>query len=106
MPPASDGKRPDKLLLEDAHLPIIQDAVHRVHKATILATELANLHLRRCLRDGLPYDGLFCKNWLAKVYQEVTTCADGTRTPPALTRPCTKPTPRTCPISTLPAVPG
>ena len=89
MPPASDGKRPDKLytvgcrldklLLEEAHLPLIQDAVHRVHKATILATELANLHLRRCLRDGLPYDGLFCKNWLAKVYQEVTTCADGTR---------------------------
>ena len=37
----------DPLIPSEEHKAAIRDAVHRVHKATILATELLNLHVRR-----------------------------------------------------------
>ena len=50
MPPSSDGLtytvgcRLDKFIISKVHLGAIQEAVTRVHSATFLATELANLH--------------------------------------------------------------
>ena len=44
--------RAAKLIPDATHLAKIEEAVHRVHRATLLATELANLHLRRLVREG------------------------------------------------------
>ena len=56
MPPTSDGVRTvgcslDKLVPESGHLLALRRAVADTHKATILATELLNMHLRRTLSD-------------------------------------------------------
>ena len=52
----------------------IQGAVAATHKATILATELLNIHLRRCLEED-PYQDFSCffdRTWLLNAYNEVT----------------------------------
>ena len=77
MPPASDGVRTvgcrlDKLVADPVHLKRIRLAVDRVHRVTCYATELLNLHVRRCLRDGVPLDNVFAQNWLVKAFYEVT----------------------------------
>ena len=42
----------EKLVPDEAHKLIIRDAaVGCVHKATLLATELLNLHVRRCFEE-------------------------------------------------------
>ena len=80
MPPASDGVRTvgcalQKLVPDMNHLRAIQDAVCAVHKANVLATELLNLHLRRCLSGEATTDlkNFFNSNWLLNAYNEVTT---------------------------------
>ena len=80
MPPTSDGLREytvgcrlDKLVPDAAHVAAIESAVHRIHKATFLATELANMHARRCIRDGLDCKDLFHKNNWLKFFYEVTS---------------------------------
>ena len=79
MPPMSDGIRTvgcrlSKLVTDEAHLLSIQDAVLRCHKATIFATELVNIHLRRCLEGYADTDlaMFFNKTWLLNVFNEVT----------------------------------
>lgn len=77
MPPTSDGVRVvrcrlDKLVPDEAHLCRIRVAVDRVHRATVYATELLNLHVRRCLDEGLSLEGAFQRNWLVKALYEVT----------------------------------
>ena len=77
MPPTSDGVRTvgcrlEKLVPDPSHLRHIRIAVDRVHRVTCYATELLNLHVRRCLRDGLPLDNIFTQNWLVKAFYEVT----------------------------------
>ena len=64
----------EKLVPDEGHKAAIRDAVQRTHRATLLATELANLHLRRCLeeRGGEGVSDLFKPNWLLNVYNEVT----------------------------------
>ena len=52
--------------------------VLRVHEATIQATALLNLHVRRCIRNGVPLQGIFDGNWIIKAFQEVTV---GDKTP-------------------------
>ena len=71
MPPDSDGRiytvgcRLGRLIPDQAHVCLVEDAVQRVHKATFLAAELANIHLRRCLRENLPFGDLFFyRSWL------------------------------------------
>ena len=55
MPPDSDGDKItvgcalSKLIIHEHHLIKIKDAVLSTHKATILVSELLNLHIRRCL---------------------------------------------------------
>lgn len=82
MPSTSDGKEDvrtvgcalKKLILNPAHLLKIQDAVTVAHKATILASELLNMHIRRVL-DTNPDADLSCcfnSNWLLNAYNEVT----------------------------------
>jgi hypothetical protein len=44
-----------------------------VHEATIHATALLNLHVRRCIREGVAMHRLFDGNWLIEAFQEVTT---------------------------------
>ena len=79
MPPTSDGVRTvgcslDKLVPESGHLLALRRAVADTHKATILATELLNMHLRRTLSD--PSADLACffnGSWLLNAYNEVTS---------------------------------
>ena len=58
MPPSSNGEDVrtvgcalTKLIPNPVHLQKIRDAVATTHKATILATELLNMHIRRTLDD-------------------------------------------------------
>ena len=58
MPPTSDGENVRtvacalaKLIPNPVHLHQIRDAVATTHKATILASELLNMHIRRTLDD-------------------------------------------------------
>ena len=66
MPPASDGDSVRtvgcalaKLIPNPVHLQKIRDAVTTTHKATILASELLNMHIRRTL-DSDPTADLSC----------------------------------------------
>ena len=64
-----------KLILDPVHLQKIRDAVATTHKATILASELLNLHIRRTL-DSDPAADLSCcfsANWVLNAYNEVTS---------------------------------
>ena len=63
-----------KLVPNPDHLQKIQEAVSATHKATILATELLNLHLRKCLAEDPNQDFgyLFNGSWLLNAYNEVT----------------------------------
>ena len=79
MPPDSDGVRMvgcslDRLVPDPDHLHKIKEAVTATHKATILATELLNLHLRKCLTEDPSQDFgfLFNGSWLLNAYNEVT----------------------------------
>lgn len=81
MPPESDGTFEERtigtnlnrVVINERHLNNIRDAVQKTHKATFLATELLNFHIRRSLRDDLPLEHLFDSNWIQKVYQEVSS---------------------------------
>ena len=79
MPPTSDGSYTvgcsfDKLVPDEAHKASIRDAVHRVHKCTILATELLNIFVRDRLtnNEGTEINSVFDHNWIRKAYLEVT----------------------------------
>ncbi|MBE34495.1 MAG: hypothetical protein CMI16_02875, partial [Opitutaceae bacterium] len=82
MPPTSDGDSVRtvgcslvKLVSDPVHLQKIRDAVDTTHKATILASELLNLHIRRAL-DHDPTVDLSCcfsANWVLNAYNEVTS---------------------------------
>ena len=71
-PGASDqGKRTvacnfESLVPDETHKAAIRDAVQCTHRATILATELLNMHVRRCLeeRSGVGLDQILTPNWL------------------------------------------
>jgi len=60
----------------DAHtVADIRLAVQRTHEATMQASALLNLHIRRCLADSLPIgEDLFDANYLLKAFYEVTMC--------------------------------
>ena len=80
MPPSSDGVRTvgcalSRLIPDVAHLGTIQGAVLSVHRATILATELLNMHLRRCLKGEADTDlaSFFDGSWILNAYNEVST---------------------------------
>jgi hypothetical protein len=56
MPTSSEGLRTvgvsfAKLVPDEGHVVAIRDAVSRVHKATLLATELLNLYVRDRLQN-------------------------------------------------------
>ena len=78
MPPTSDGIRTvgcslEKLLPDVAHLDAIRQAVASTHKATILASELLNMHLRRLLHTpDVDLSRFFDASWLLNAYNEVT----------------------------------
>ena len=83
MPPSSDGLtytvgcRLDKFIISKVHLEAIQEAVTQVHTATFLASELANLHVRRLLQNGeTDLEHLFSTNWLYNPYNEVYVCIE------------------------------
>ena len=82
MPPTSDGESVRtvgcalaKLVPDANHLQKIQHAVASTHKATILASELLNMHIRRVLDADARADLSCCftANWLLNAYNEVTT---------------------------------
>ena len=58
--------------MSPCHLCRIRVTVDRVHRATVYATEPLNLHVRRCLDEGLSLEGAFQRNWLVKAFYEVT----------------------------------
>ena len=56
------------------HLARLRDAVLRVHRATIQASELLNLHVRRMLEANQPLPAaLFNGNWAFKAWTAVST---------------------------------
>ena len=63
-----------KLIPDARHLDLIRQAVVKVHKATIFATELLNLHIRRLLEEDINADlkDCFSANWVLNAYNEVT----------------------------------
>lgn len=81
MPPASDGDvrtvgcALSKLIIDPLHLIKIQDTVCIAHKATILASELLNMHIRRMLDTDANADLSCCfkANWVLHAYNEVTS---------------------------------
>jgi hypothetical protein len=64
-----------KLVPDAHHLNAIQHAVASTHKATILATELLNIHMRRMLVDDPNFNFLcfFNSSWILNAYNEVTS---------------------------------
>ena len=69
MPPSSNGEDVrtvgcalTKLIPNPVHLQKIRDAVATTHKATILATELLNMHIRRTLEFDPAADLSCCFN--------------------------------------------
>lgn len=79
MPPDSDGLRTigcalKTIIPDKTHLELMQGAVLNVHKATIFASELLNLHIRRLLENdtGADLKECFSANWVLNVYNEVT----------------------------------
>jgi len=81
MSPDSDGEKRtvgcalSRLIIHEHHLIKIKDAVLSTHKATILVSELLNLHIRRCLEDDPTSDvsHISTRNWILNAYNEVTT---------------------------------
>ena len=61
-----------KVVRTEAHLAALRDGVERVHRATVLATELLNLHLRRCLEHNDPVRAFFNGNWVYKAWVAVS----------------------------------
>ena len=63
-----------RLVPNAAHAAAIRDAVERTHHATLLATELLNLHVRDRLANhgGGGLTDVFNANWLLNAYNEVT----------------------------------
>ena len=70
----------EKLVPDERHKNVVRKAVERVHRATIYATELINIHIRRCIEelDGKGLENVCDSNWLLNAYNEVTV---GTGTP-------------------------
>ena len=64
------GCRLEKLIPDAQTVSDIRMVVQRVHEATIQATSLLNLHVRRCIHDGVTLRGIFNGNWI-KAFQEV-----------------------------------
>ena len=63
-----------KLILNEDHLQSIRDVVLSTHKATILVSELLNIHIRRMLEEDPESDLQCCfhPNWLSQAYNGVT----------------------------------
>lgn len=79
MPPTSDGNirtvgcNLQRLVPDAGHLDAIRQAVASTHKATILTSELLNMHLRRMAADpDADLSCLFNASWLLNAYNEVT----------------------------------
>ena len=74
------------MIPDENHKSKIRDAVERVHKATIYATELINIHIRRCFEElgGNGLESVCDANWLLNVYNEVTTGTGAPRVVPEL----------------------
>ena len=64
----------EKLVPDASHAMAIREAVERVHRCTLLATELLNLHVRDRLQhhDGAGLEDICNPNWLLNAYYEVT----------------------------------
>lgn len=73
----------NKSVPDAAHRRYIEKAVNRVHEATVHATELINLHIRRCLKDNVSLDNIFNGNWIIKAFNEVTETSGRKETPDA-----------------------
>ena len=93
MPPTSDGdgKRTvgcslSKLIITDAHLQKIRDAVLSTHKATLLVSELLNIYIRHSLESNSMVDlsHVFNQSWILNAYNEVTTGSRSVKVLPEL----------------------
>ena len=76
----------ERLFPDEVHRRKIRDAVERTHRATLLATELVNFHVRHRLEyhAGAGLETVFDSNWLNNVYNEVTVRGRKTKTVPEL----------------------
>ena len=77
MTSSSDGGRVvatslETVVADELHIEKIRDAVQRVHKMTIDATELMAMHVTRCLHENLPPPDVTNANWVKSVMMEVS----------------------------------
>ena len=81
MPPTSDGDNArtvgcslEKLIPNAAHRAAIRATVAHTHKATVLASELLNIHIRRLLEEDPSADLGCCfnGNWVLNAFMAVT----------------------------------
>ena len=91
MAPDSDGTRTVACRLEkwlpDAGMVMdVRTAVLRVHEATIHATHLLNLHIRRCIESNVAFDRIFDHNWILNVFYEVTSSSTSPASDPELSK--------------------
>lgn len=72
----------DKLIPDATHADAIREAVERVHRCTLLATELLNLYVRDRLQHhgGTGLQDVCDANWLLNAYNEVTHGRGKTKT--------------------------
>ena len=61
----------ENVMADEGHLYLVRDAVERVHRITIDATELLSLHLTRCLEEGLSVP-IVDANYMKVVMMEVS----------------------------------
>ena len=82
MPEESDGftvcASLRKVVPDAEHLRLIEDAVQRVHRITIDATELLTLHVTRCLEEKIPLPAID-QDFVKMVMMEVSA-GNGRRT--------------------------
>ena len=60
------------VVADDEHITKIRDAVERVHRITIDATELLSLHISRCLEDATLTVPKVDASFIKMVMMEVT----------------------------------
>ena len=90
----------EKLVPDEGHRATLCDAVLRTNKATVLATELLNLHVRRCIEElnGNGLEDILSSNWLLNAYNEVTTGKGKPKVDQALRETNTRCMPRFTPV--------
>ena len=67
-----------KFFVDKSIMPIVEDIVVRMHKITMLTTELMNVHIVRCLEQNIPLPVNVDNNWVKTNLMMQVTQGNGT----------------------------